>query len=191
MPLTGWNPYFCTMTKSGTWHLQHNVRQCITCSQCMHIIVCGVCECVCAFDWFVLLFHSSLTSVSHEFHMCGTNNCAGVCVTSLYVGMCAGISGGFVFIGVFVYMFVVVLGCFSFMIHDRLYSPLSWADSLRSHVILHEWIAFYSAFFEYPPKWYILTALAWLVPQETAAISARSVYIIQPCTMSLHAKPHT
>ena len=59
--------------------------------------------------------------------MCGTNNCAGVCVTSLYVGMCAGISGGFVFIGffVFVYMFVVVLGCFSFMIHDRLYSPLS------------------------------------------------------------------
>ena len=27
------------------------------------------------------------------------------------------------------------------------------ADSLRSHVILHEWIAFYSAFFEYPPKW--------------------------------------
>ena len=30
-----------------------------------------------------------------------------------------------------------------------------------------------------------------LVPHETAAVSARSVYIIQPCTMSLHAKPHT
>ena len=29
----------------------------------------------------------------------------------------------------------------------------SWADSLRSHVILHEWLAFYSASFEYPPKW--------------------------------------
>ena len=26
-------------------------------------------------------------------------------------------------------------------------------DSLRSPVALHEWLAFYSAFFEYPPKW--------------------------------------
>ena len=36
-----------------------------------------------------------------------------------------------------------------------LYSAIlrSRADSLRSHVILHEWIAFYSACFEYPPKW--------------------------------------
>ena len=36
-----------------------------------------------------------------------------------------------------------------------LYSAIlrSRADSLRSHVILHEWLAFYSAFFEYPPKW--------------------------------------
>ena len=31
----------------------------------------------------------------------------------------------------------------------------------------------------------VLTALAWLVPHETAAISALSVYTIQPCTMSL------
>ena len=37
-----------------------------------------------------------------------------------------------------------------FLIDDRLYSansPISWADSLRSHVVLHEWLAFYSAFF--------------------------------------------
>ena len=33
--------------------------------------------------------------------------------------------------------------------------------------------------------------LTWLVPHETAAVLARSVYTIQPCTMSLHAKPHT
>ena len=32
----------------------------------------------------------------------------------------------------------------------------------------------------------VLTALAWLVPQETAAVSVRSMYIIQPCTMALH-----
>ena len=37
----------------------------------------------------------------------------------------------------------------------------------------------------------ILTALTWLVPRETAAVSARCVYTIQPCTMSLHAKPYT
>ena len=64
------------------------------------------------------------------------------------------------------------------------------ADSLRSHVILHEWIDFYSAFLNIHRSG-VLTALAWLVPHETTAISARSVYTIQPCTMSLHAKPHT
>ena len=37
----------------------------------------------------------------------------------------------------------------------------------------------------------VLTVLAWLVPHETAAVSASSVYTIQPCTMSLHANPHT
>ena len=71
-----------------------------------------------------------------------------------------------------------------------LYSAIlrSQADSLRSHVILHEWIAFYSAFFKISTE---VVYLQWLVPQETAAISAHSVYTIQPCTMPLHAKPHT
>ena len=50
-------------------------------------------------------------------------------------------------------------------------------------------MAFYSAFLNI--HWSgVLTALAWLVPHETAAISVHSVYTIQPCTMSLHAKPH-
>ena len=34
---------------------------------------------------------------------------------------------------------------------------------------------------------YVLTALTWLVPHESAAVSARSVYTMPPCTMSLHA----
>ena len=78
------------------------------------------------------------------------------------------------------------------IIIDRFYIALFSAleQTLRSHEILHEWIAFYSAFFNIHRSG-VLTALAWLVPQETAAISARSVYTIQPCTMSLHAKPHT
>ena len=77
--------------------------------------------------------------------------------------------------------------CWSF-----LYSAIlrSRADSLRSHVILLEWLAFYSTFLTIH-RTGVLAALAWLVPQETAAISARSVYTIQPCTMSLHAKPYT
>ena len=54
-----------------------------------------------------------------------------------------------------------------------------------------EWLAFKSVFFEYPGQDGVPTTLTWLVPRETAAVSARSVYTIQPCTMSLHAKPHT
>ena len=73
-----------------------------------------------------------------------------------------------------------------------LYSTIlrSRADSLHLHVILHEWLAFYSMFLNIHRSG-VLTALTWLVPYETAAILARSVYVIQPCTMSLHAKPHT
>ena len=52
------------------------------------------------------------------------------------------------------------------------------------------WLAFCGAFLNVHQSG-ALTALAWLVPRETAAVSARSVYSIQPCTMSLHAKPHT
>ena len=43
----------------------------------------------------------------------------------------------------------------------------SRADSLRLHVIVHEQLAFYSAF------WISTEVLAWLVPHETAAVSAQ------------------
>ena len=52
-----------------------------------------------------------------------------------------------------------------------LYSAVlcSRADSLHSHVILHQWLAFYSVFLNI--HWSgVLTALAWLVWHETAAI---------------------
>ena len=51
-------------------------------------------------------------------------------------------------------------------------------------------IAFYSVFFNIHRSC-VRTALAWLVPHEAVAISARSVYTIQARAMSLHAKPHT
>ena len=47
---------------------------------------------------------------------------------------------------------------------------------LSLHVVLHEWQAFYSTIFEYPPKW-CTTTLAWLVPHETAAVSAQVLCI--------------
>ena len=71
-----------------------------------------------------------------------------------------------------------------------LYSAVlsSWADSLRSHVILHEWLTFHSLFLSIHQSG-VLTVLTWLVPCETAAVLAHTVYTIEPCTMSLHAKP--
>ena len=71
-----------------------------------------------------------------------------------------------------------VVGRYSAILHSQ-------ADSLRSHVILHGWIAFYSAFLNIHRSG-VLTALAWLVPHEADTVSARSVYTIQPCTMSLY-----
>ena len=58
------------------------------------------------------------------------------------------------------------------------------ADSLRSHVILHEWLAFYSAFLNIHRSG-VLTALAWLVPHETVAVSAQVL-----CTPCNHAPCH-
>ena len=44
---------------------------------------------------------------------------------------------------------------------------------------------------EYPSEWCRISlqhclVVTWLVPRETAAVSARSVYTVQPCTMSRH-----
>ena len=71
---------------------------------------------------------------------------------------------------------------------DRLYSAIlrPRADSLRSHVILHEWLAFYSTFWGgLISTGGALTALAWLVPYETAAILAQVL-----CTPYNHAPCH-
>ena len=59
----------------------------------------------------------------------------------------------------------------------------SRADSLRSHVILHEWLALFSAFLNIHRSG-VLTTLAWLVPRETAAILAQVLstpYNHAPC----------
>ena len=70
-----------------------------------------------------------------------------------------------------------------------LYSAIlrSWADSLCLHVILHEWIAFYSAFLNIHRSG-VLTALAWLVPQESAARESQSRHVL--CTPYNHAPCH-
>ena len=67
-----------------------------------------------------------------------------------------------------------------------LYSAIlhSQADSLDACLILHEWIAFYSTFLNI--HWSsVLTALAWLVPHETAAVSVQVL-----CTPYNHVSCH-
>ena len=70
-----------------------------------------------------------------------------------------------------------------------LYSAVlrSWADSLHSHVILHEWIAFYSTFLNIHRSG-VLTVLAWLVPQESAARESQSRRVLR--TPYNHAPCH-
>ena len=69
---------------------------------------------------------------------------------------------------------------------SSLYSAIlrSRADSLRSHVFLHERLAFHSALLNIHRSG-VLTALAWLVPHETAAVSAQVL-----CTPYSHAPCH-
>ena len=52
----------------------------------------------------------------------------------------------------------------------------SQAESLRLHVILHEWQDFYSPFFFNIHRSGVFTVLAWLVPHETAAVSAQVLF---------------
>ena len=71
-----------------------------------------------------------------------------------------------------------------------IYSILrSRSDSLRSHVVRNERLAFYSAFLNIHRVSVLKRCLvvAWLVPRKTAAISASFVYTIQPSTMSRHS----
>ena len=60
----------------------------------------------------------------------------------------------------------------------------SLADSLCSQVILHEGLAFYSAFLSIHRSG-VLTALTWPVPHEAAAVLVRSVYTIVYIALSL------
>ena len=61
-----------------------------------------------------------------------------------------------------------------------LYSAIlrSRADSLRSHVIRHEWVAFHSAFFEYPPKWCSYSAGMSGATRNCCHLGAFCYYII-------------
>ena len=72
--------------------------------------------------------------------------------------------------------------------HINCFSALKQTHCAVSYVILNEWLAFCSTFLissevEYLQCFMVAT---WLVPCETAAVSAWSVYTIQPRTMSCH-----
>ena len=60
---------------------------------------------------------------------------------------------------------------------------------LLSHVILNKWLAFYSVFWISTEVVHLQCCLVatWLMPHETVAVSALSVYTTQQCTMSCHS----
>ena len=67
----------------------------------------------------------------------------------------------------------------------RCYSPLSSRlAGFLSHAILNEWLWLFIARFEYSPKWCTCRiqrclVVTWLVPRETAAVSANLVHTIK------------
>ena len=104
--------------------------------------------------------------------------------------------------------------CFCFWFDDRLYSAIHHSveqthcarmwfyDDVGLYVLGcrvdmlgtsgSAWVtSFFSAFFEYPPKWCTDSAGMADATWNCSRLGASYVYTIQPCTMSLHAKPHT
>ena len=75
---------------------------------------------------------------------------------------------------------------------DRFYIALFSAFELTHCALMIDYLKKKNRFF-YSTFLYIhgsglqhCLIVTWLVPRETAAVSARSVYTIQPCTMSRH-----
>ena len=68
----------------------------------------------------------------------------------------------------------------------------SQADSLHLHVILHEWLAFYSALKKKNPPMCLWCTYSTDMAGATltASVLALCVYTIQPCPMSLQTKPY-
>ena len=79
------------------------------------------------------------------------------------------------------------------LIDDRLYSTI--LCSLEQTHCACMWFymsdQLYSAFFEYPPKWCTYSDGMAGATWNCSRLSASLVYTIQPCSVSLHAKPHT
>ena len=77
-----------------------------------------------------------------------------------------------------------------FWIDDRLYSAIlrsfEQTHCARVWFYMSDWL--FIARFLNIYRSGVLTALPWLVPHETAAVSAQ---VLCTCSMSLHAKPHT
>ena len=136
---------------------------CVSVCLCVCVSVCvGVCGCV--WVW-----------------VCGCL-CVCVCVwVWVWVGVGVGV-GVCVCVCVFVCVVVVVvvvlvLDCF----YIALFSALEQTHCVRMSFYMSEQL-FHSAHLSIHRSG-VFTAPAWLGPHETATISARSVYTIQPCTM--------
>ena len=105
------------------------------------------------------------------------------------VCVCMCVCVGAVCVCVCVCVCLCALLCWSLLYHGIL---CFIADSLRSHVILHEWVAFYSMLFKIPPKVvYLHSAGMAGATWNCCHLSAFCVhYRTMLCTLSLYAKPH-
>ena len=82
--------------------------------------------------------------------------------------------------------------CWSLLYSATLHS---WADSLHSHVFLHEWLAFHSVFLNIHQSDVLTTLFDCYMAGATWNCYHLGVFCVHHTTMhhimSLHAKPHT
>ena len=74
---------------------------------------------------------------------------------------------------------IQIFSCCWSLLHSAILH--SRANLLHSRVILHKWLAVYSGFLNIHQSG-VLTALTWMVPHETAAISAHSMSTLHHVT---------
>ena len=164
-------PFLCTLTLQPVFNCPHSCawRGTTNCCTSWRSLMARWCRC----DWVLPLWQPPPSPLRPQ----GPANCQRWVAEQQPVSAWLGLMFG-------------TCACLIWLIDDCLYSAVlrSRADSLRSHVILCEWQAFYIVgffFIIHRSAVLTLTALAWLVPRETAAISAQVV-----CTPYNHTPCH-
>ena len=171
-------PFLCTLTLQPVFNCPHSCawRGTTNCCTSWRSLMARWCRC----DWVLPLWQPPPSPLRPQ----GPANCQRWVAEQQPVSAWLGLMFG-------------TCACLIWLIDDCLYSAVlrSRADSLRSHVILCEWQAFYIVgfFFYHPPKCCTYTYSTGMASAtwNCCHLGTSCVYTIQPYTMSLHAKLHT